>query len=793
MAPVGSMLWRTLRTYQVYGANTEVGKTVFTTILCKAARSLYEKEKISYLKPVSTGPEDEADERSVSPHTAAKGRVIPSDRRLLRLIHEHASQKAASGPGWLFIETAGGVHSPSPSGTTQADLYMPLRCPVVLVGDSKLGGISLTISAFESLRLRGYDVEMILMFPDRTHGNHQYLSKYFSDQHVGLPVLALNEPPPPQGRQPSAEAEFQVMSRYYQEASGGDVARNALTQLEEKHDARVTRLESMAAEAHRKIWYPFTQQRLLQPEHITTIDAARGDFFQTLVPQAQRNSAAAAAPVGGGVLLQPSFDGSASWWTQGLGHSNPSLTLAAAYAAGRYGHVMFAEAVHEPALALAESLLAGIRNPRLQRVFYSDNGSTGVEVALKMALRATRARYGWDARDPIIVIGLKGGYHGDTMGAMDCAEPGVFNEKVEWYDGKGVWFDYPTVKCVRGRWVVEAPEAMRNEDGVGSNQEFGSLSEVFDITEREQRREQERYENYVAKELKRHVDHGRRFGALLMEPVVIGAGGMLLVTGTQNWRPSGDEEDDAKTTWAGLPVIFDEVFTGVYRLGRFSAGSFLAADADVSVHAKLLTGGVVPLCATLASESVFRAFASDDKTDALLHGHSYTAHPVGCQVALESLRQLRALDEGGRWDWAKARKSNVHASDDGSTTLSTQSGIHKDSKYRPVVQDAPWSIWSAEFVELVSRQAGVAGVWALGSVLSIHMDAGGGGAGYKSTAAVRIRDSLRRGARDDRENTWNVHSRVLGNVLYIMGSQKSMQEDIREIEELVRERLKSLQ
>lgn len=316
------------------------------------------------------------------------------------------------------------------------------------------------------------------------------------------------------------------MSRYYDDASQNKNVRSVLDHLQQQHRARIARLESMATDAHKKIWYPFTQQSLLKPENITTIDAARGDFFHTLIPQGQGGGAGAP----GDALLQPSFDGSASWWTQGLGHSNPSLTLAAAYAAGRYGHVMFAEAIHEPALALAEALLEGMQNPRLSRVFYSDNGSTGVEVAVKMGLRAARVRYGWAADVPVGIIGLKGGYHGDTMGAMDCAEPSVFNEKVEWYEGKGVWLDYPTVICAGGTWVVELPEAMRNEgvDQQSKSLQFKSLAEVFDIESREAQ-QVKFYEDYIQKELKRHVSQGRKFGALLMEPVVIGAGGMLLV------------------------------------------------------------------------------------------------------------------------------------------------------------------------------------------------------------------------------------------------------------------------
>ena len=243
---------------------------------------------------------------------------------------------------------------------------------------------------------------------------------------------------------------------------------------------------------------------------------------------------------------------------------------------------------------------------------------------------------------------------------------------------------------------------------------------------------------------------------------------------------NGSADNDSATAWKGLPVIFDEVFTGLYRLGKFSAASFLGVDADISVHAKLLTGGVVPLCTTLASESIFSAFASEDKTDALLHGHSYTAHAVGCQVALESLRQLQAIDKSGEWDWARKPYGSCASREQ----LTNEGGNPLQE------QDAPWSIWSPTFVDWVSRQANVAGVWALGSVLSIHMNAGDA-AGYKSTAAVKIRDELRRGSANG-QGSWNVHSRVLGNVLYIMGSQKSMQSDIKEIETLIQERMQVL-
>ncbi|KAK9418499.1 hypothetical protein SUNI508_07987 [Seiridium unicorne] len=796
MEPVGSLLWRSLRVWQIYGANTEVGKTVLTTILCKAARARYKDDLTAYLKPVSTGPEDEADSRhlnkyakgvshatlhqydlAISPHAAARDKFIPSDKSLLASIYAHATQTAARGFGWLFIETAGGVHSPGPSGTPQAELYKPLRCPVVLIGDSKLGGISLTISAYESLKIRGYDIEAIVLFHEDHYKNWEYLTEYFKEHH-GIPVYSLPPPPPRETR--SEHTDEQMMTDYYSGNSQAPATYSILQHLDEKHKTRVSRLESMAASAHSKIWYPFTQQKLLSPSSITAIDSANADFFQALIPQPPSYS----PETEGTPLLQPSFDGSASWWTQGLGHGSTSLTLAASYAAGRYGHVMFAEAIHEPALALAETLISGMQNPRLKRVFYSDDGSTGVEVAVKMGLRAARVRYGWSVNEKLGIIGLKGGYHGDTIGAMDCAEPCAYNEKVEWYEGKGLWFDTPSVKCVQGKWVIDLPDEMQEHDGEDDSA-FDTLADVFDIESREKSGAHKVYEQHIERTLKHHLDQGRKFGSVLLEPVVLGAGGMILADplfqralvnivrrspslfGTETGAITLDEHN-----WSGLPIIFDEVFTGLYRLGRFSASSFLNIYPDISVHAKLLTGGLVPLCTTLASESIFRIFESDDKTDALLHGHSYTAHPVGCSVAVESLRQMQAIETNGTWDWAK------------------QGGWSQVSVDRSTANPEIWSMWSRSFVDWLSHRPSIAGAWALGNVLAIHLNAPSG-AGYTSTAAIHLRDALRKNVNGNSGRPWNIHSRVLGNVLYVMSSQQTDQTVVQELERVLRNSLSS--
>lgn len=234
--------------------------------------------------------------------------------------------------------------------------------------------------------------------------------------------------------------------------------------------------------------------------------------------------------------------------------------------------------------------------------------------------------------------------------------------------------------------------------------------------------------------------------------------------------------DEGPEAWSGLPVIFDEVFTGLYRLGRYTSSSLLGVHPDISVHAKLLTGGLVPLCTTLASESIFNAFGGNDKTDALLHGHSYTAHAVGCQVALESLGQMAAMERNGDWDWAKRGNGWARSAEPEATDVAARG-------------NGVWSVWPLDFVVNVSRQKNsVSGAWALGSVFAVHLT-DGTGAGYSSNAAASLRDVMMRGVA---EGPWNVHCRVLGNVLYLMAGQTTPRCEVERVASLLQDCLRAL-
>jgi bifunctional dethiobiotin synthetase / adenosylmethionine---8-amino-7-oxononanoate aminotransferase len=350
---------------------------------------------------------------------------VPQDDHIIadtfNCIIKHHDHSAA------IVETAGGVLSPAPSGSSQADLYRPLRLPVILVGDYHLGGIATTTSAYESLRVRGYDVLLHMIFMEPEYMNSEYLEAYFADRDI--PTLSVLKPPKPVK---DDEEDNDNMWSYYSNISSVDKFHQHLDRLIGSHKQRIDSLQEMATKAKKTIWYPFTQHKTLKSEDIMVIDSAYEDYFDVHSTTTSTTENA---------HLQPTFDASASWWTQGLGHGNPQLALTAAYAAGRYGHVMFAGAIHQPALELAQKLLDGHENPNLAKVFYSDNGSTANEVAIKMALRSSCQRYGWDhSEHDIEILGLQRSYHGDTMGAMDCSEPGTYNEQVEWYEPKGCMY-----------------------------------------------------------------------------------------------------------------------------------------------------------------------------------------------------------------------------------------------------------------------------------------------------------------------------------------------------------------
>ncbi|QDU86409.1 Adenosylmethionine-8-amino-7-oxononanoate aminotransferase [Planctomycetes bacterium Pla163] len=274
-------------------------------------------------------------------------------------------------------------------------------------------------------------------------------------------------------------------------------------------------------------------------------------------------------------------DGISSWWTCLHGHGHPRLVEALAAQARELDHVIFAGATHEPGVRLAEQLTAIAPGP-LTRVFFSDNGSSAVEIALKMAFQHHLQRGESERR---VFVTLEGGYHGDTFGAMSVGDPDPFFEPF-----RPLLFDVRRVPA-----DADAIEAALE-------------------------------------------DLGPRAAGVLMEPLVQGAGGMAM-HGAELVRSAR-----ASATRHGVPLIADEVMTGFGRTGELFACAKAGVEPDLLCLAKGLTGGMMPLAVTLAREELFESFLSDTRARAFFHGHSFTGHALGCAVALASLEVVR--DEG---------------------------------------------------------------------------------------------------------------------------------------------------
>lgn len=453
------------------------------------------------------------------------------------------------------------------TGTPQVDFYRSLRLPTVLVGDSQLGGISTTLTSFESLHLRGYDIPTVLLFDQPKYRNHTVIHNHAVK--LNKECLVATIPPPPTPLQ-DPEAEKQSMLNYY--AQVDEYLEPVISHLDEQHQKRFDRLASMANRSKDVFWWPFTQHGLVKD--VTVIDSAHEDYFTTYNKQEKPNEM---------------FDSCASWWTQGLGHANPELTLSAAYAAGRYGHVIFPESTNEPALSLAEKVLD--KDKWAQRVFFSDNGSTAMEVALKMAMTSTAKRYGFDLKQPVEVLGIDGSYHGDTIGAMDACSSNVYNDQVQWYEPKGHWFKPPSVHMSKGQAYVQLPEEIAHYH-TSSRVEYDSMDSIYQVEKWTDSELAQAYGHYIRDTLKKLRDQKRRMGTLLMEPVLMGAGGMVFVdplfqrTLIDIVRKEGSEllynqNPTQEDGWQGLPVVFDEVFAGWYRLGRRSASEFLGVVSKI--------------------------------------------------------------------------------------------------------------------------------------------------------------------------------------------------------------------
>jgi adenosylmethionine---8-amino-7-oxononanoate aminotransferase len=316
------------------------------------------------------------------------------------------------------------------------------------------------------------------------------------------------------------------------------------------------------------------------------------DWYQAGVahvwlPYAQMKTASPPLPVvatsGARIVLADGrelIDGIASWWTACHGYNQPTIRNAVAKQLEAMPHVMFGGLVHEPALTLARRLAALLPGD-LSRVFFSDSGSVAVEVAMKMAVQYWLNR---GVRGRTKFVAFKGGYHGDTTGAMAATDP---------ESGMHALF----AGLLPEHHVVDLPD---------DEARTAALDKLLG-------------------------ERADTIAGIIVEPLVQGAGGMKFYDATvlARLRAFADKYD--------LLLIFDEIFTGFGRTGAMFACEAAGVVPDIIALSKALTGGTLPLAATAATRKVFEAFWSDDPKKALMHGPTFMANALACAAANASL------------------------------------------------------------------------------------------------------------------------------------------------------------
>lgn len=309
------------------------------------------------------------------------------------------------------------------------------------------------------------------------------------------------------------------------------------------------------------IWHPFTP--LIGSMDPLLIRSARGAWLYT---------------EDGRAIL----DAISSWWVNLHGHSHPHIARAVANQAAQLEHVIFAGFTHEPAIQLAERLLT-ILPENQSKIFYSDNGSTSVEVAIKMAFQ-----YWYNKGIPKPkIIGIEGAYHGDTFGAMAVGDRGAFSAPFNPYLFEVDFIAFPSTD---------------KEDEVF--EQFEALLKTGEV------------------------------GAFIFEPLVQGSAGMRMY--------SAEILDKMLLVArkAGVICIADEVMTGFGRTGKHFASHYLSNHPDIICLSKGLTGGTMALGVTSCTEQIISAFREKDIMKTFFHGHSFTANPIACAAANASLDLL---------------------------------------------------------------------------------------------------------------------------------------------------------
>lgn len=584
----------------VAGSGTGVGKTVCTAALLRALRLA--GMAVQAVKPVQTGvaPDDGAMladttvcdaavadlpscglpiaatlhsfALSASPHLAAEREGASLDcNRLCTDVHAHFHDSRAD---FLLLEGAGGVRVPLNQHEDMLDFMVRLDLPVLLVGDNCLGGLNHILLSLDALRGRGLFLCGLALVPA-------------ADPSAGCPGVDV----------PALLADNAAALRCRLQQEGWNAPLVEVPRLPALDTAAWKCLaEVFAPLAHRLVsdagkrrseqrellprdrcvlWHPYASVTEPPPLHV-----AERTFSNRIRLEDGREL----------------VDGMSSWWAAVHGYNHPRLLAALREQSGRMPHVMFGGLTHEPAVCLAERLLA-LMPAGLERIFFADSGSVAVEIALKMALQYQHAR---GEKQRTRFLAPLGGYHGDTFGAMSVCDPVA---------GMHSLFSGMLPRQI----FVERPSCRFDHPF-----DPGSLDAVRTVLRQ----------------------RGEEIAAVILEPVVQGAGGMWF------YHPGYVRELSRLCRENRVLFILDEIATGFGRTGKMFAAFWADVQPDILCCGKALTGGMLTFAATACTEQVANGICAEGGV--FMHGPTYMANALACAVAGASLDILENEDWCGR-------------------------------------------------------------------------------------------------------------------------------------------------
>lgn len=542
----------------ITGTDTSVGKTITTAVL-----GLLLQERgmnVGIMKPVQCAGDDavflkkilEVDDAielinpfyasaPLSPHLAFAREKKEIERRTIL----QAYATLAARHDIVLIEGAGGLMVPLARDYSVIDLVCDLNAELLIVSRLGLGTINHTMLTIEQARSRGISVKGIV-FSDpvgKPKGIPEKTNSVEIEKLSGVPVLGI------------VPKLKNFKSAYVLSKTKKCI--NIKSLLTTDHRPLTTQLRSLDKEY---IWHPFTQMKDWNHQNPLVIERGTGSYLTDSDGQSY-------------------IDGVSSLWVNVHGHRKKEIDDAVRRQIGRISHSTFLGLSNVPAVELAEQLI-GIVPKGLKKVFYSDNGSTAVEIAVKMAYQYWQNT---GQKKKTAIVHLKNSYHGDTLGSVSVGGIDLFHKVYR-------KLIFKTIGLPGQGWeTVEAFEKLLKKKAGG-------------------------------------------IAAIIVEPLVQGAAGMLV------WPKGVLKKFNSLCRMYDVFLIADEVATGFGRTGRMFACEHEGVTPDILCLAKGLTGGYLPLAATVTTQRIYDGFVfdySDQKT--FFHGHTYTANPLACAAALANL------------------------------------------------------------------------------------------------------------------------------------------------------------